>query len=584
VRVHRGKALLAGVAAIALALTACSSSGGGGGESDLKAGTLGTGAFTDCATNQLECNSGDTKPGGDVTYTMEKTVVGWNINYTTSNVFDVAEALDGIMPSAYYGAPDLKPALNTDMMDSATSETQNGKQVITYKIKQNAEWSDGVPINFDDWQYAWQTQNGTDCPKCGAASTSGYDQIEGMESQDNGKTVVVTMKSTFADWQIMFGPLLPAHIAKDHGDDGSATGLNDSFQWFDKNYPTWSGGPYMITDYKKDLSIVEKPNPKWYGATQPSLDTLSFHIITSQDQEPDALQNNEVQAIYPQPNKDLVDKVNAIGGDIQTYIGKGLVWEHFNLNEKNEFLADKALRQAIFTAIDRKEIIARTYGEFVPNMEPIGNHIYVPGQPGYQDNTTETGQGSGDIDKATQILKDAGYTGIGSALKTKDGKAVASMRCTYSEGNPYRQSECQIVQNTLKKLGMNITLKTTPDLGELGTGDFDIIVFAWVGAPFVVAGANQLYTAKGGTNFAYTYNSDPPAEALIKQALGVTDQAKVQDLMNQADKLLQQDAFELPLYQKPTFLAAYNDIVNLRDNATSTGPPYNVQEWGIKAS
>jgi peptide/nickel transport system substrate-binding protein len=48
--------------------------------------------------------------------------------------------------------------------------------------------------------------------------------------------------------------------------------------------------------------------------------------------------------------------------------------------------------------------------------------------------------------------------------------------------------------------------------------------------------------------------------------------------------LLEQDAFELPLYQKPTFLAAYNNIVNLRDDATSTGPPYNVQEWGIKAS
>ena len=53
---------------------------------------------------------------------------------------------------------------------------------------------------------------------------------------------------------------------------------------------------------------------------------------------------------------------------------------------------------------------------------------------------------------------------------------------------------------------------------------------------------------------------------------------------NQADKLLTDDAFELPLYQKPTFLAAYDDIVNIRDNATSSGPPVNVQEWGIKAS
>ena len=58
----------------------------------------------------------------------------------------------------------------------------------------------------------------------------------------------------------------------------------------------------------------------------------------------------------------------------------------------------------------------------------------------------------------------------------------------------------------------------------------------------------------------------------------------MQSLLNQADKLIVADAYSLPLYQKPTFLAAYNNIVNLRDNATSSGPPVNVQDWGIKAS
>ena len=50
------------------------------------------------------------------------------------------------------------------------------------------------------------------------------------------------------------------------------------------------------------------PNPKWYGKTKPSLDKLIFRIITDQTQEPTALQNNEVQAIYPQPNADLVTR------------------------------------------------------------------------------------------------------------------------------------------------------------------------------------------------------------------------------------------------------------------------------------
>jgi len=574
--------VFAGVAAIALALTACSSSGGGGGNGntsgDVTAGTKGTGNFSDCATNPTQCNKGQTKPGGSVTYTLEKTIPGWNQVYTTSNVFEVAEVEDGVFPGAYLAGSDLKPFLNTDLMVSG-EQTKASPQTLVYKIKPNAVWNDGTPINFDDFQYVAYASDGTHCPKCGAASSSGYNAIQSMTSSDNGKTVTVVMKTPFADWQSMFGALLPAHIAKQHGDDGSPAGINASFQWFDKNVPDWSGGPYMITAYKKDTSITEKPNTKWYGATKPSLDQLTFRIITDQTQESTALQNHEVSVIYPQPNADLVSQTDQIQG-VQTYLGKGLVWEHFDFNEKNKFLSDKNLRTAVFLAINRQDVIARTIGQFVPGAQPLGNHMYVPGQPGYQDNVTSTGQGSGDLEKAKKLLTDSGYTGVGTALKTKSGDPV-TFRCTYSDGNTDRQTECEIVQNTLKQLGINVTLKTTTDLSELGTGNFDMIVFAWVGTPFVVAGAQQIYELKGGAD--YGVNNDPQAEKLINEAATSTDQAVVQKKLNDADKLIVADAYSLPLYQKPTFLAAYDNIVNIRDNATSSGPPVNVQEWGIKA-
>ena len=54
--------------------------------------------------------------------------------------------------------------------------------------------------------------------------------------------------------------------------------------------------------------------------------------------------------------------------------------------------------------------------------------------------------------------------------------------------------------------------------------------------------------------------------------------------LNAADKLITADAYSLPLYQKPTYLAIDNSLVNIRDNATSVGPPYNVQDWGVKSS
>jgi peptide/nickel transport system substrate-binding protein len=574
--------VLAGIAALALGLTACSSSKSGGSSSnngDVTAGTKGTGAFSNCAKQPTTCNAGKTKPGGSLTYVLEKTIPGWNQVFTNSNVFEVAEAEDGLLPGAYLAGSDLKPFLNTDLMVSA-EQTKASPQTLVYKIKPNAVWDDGTPINFDDFKYLKDVSDGTTCPKCGAASSSGYNAIASMTPSDNGKTITVVMKTAFADWQSMFGALLPAHIAAKNGGTSGATGLNTSFQWFDKNVPTWSGGPMKISNYQKDTSITEVPNPKWYGKTKSTLDKLVFRIITDQTQEPTALQNNEVQAIYPQPNADLVTKTNQIQG-INSYLGKGLVWEHFDFNEKNKFLKDKSLRQAIFTAISRKDIIARTVGQYVPGATALGNHMYVPGQPGYQDNVTSTGQGSGDLTKAKKLLTDAGYTGVGSNLKDKAGQAV-TFRCTFSAGNANRQQECEIAQNTLKKLGINVTLKTTSDLSELGTGNFDMIVFAWVGTPFVVAGAQQIYELKGGAD--YGSNNNPAAEKDINDAAVSTDPATVQKLLNAADKKITDDAYSLPLYQKPTFLAARNNIVNIRDNATSSGPPVNVQEWGQKAS
>ncbi|MCW2648322.1 MAG: transporter substrate-binding protein [Pseudonocardiales bacterium] len=582
-RVHKGKALVAGLAALALALTGCSSSKGGkgGGSNNVDtSGTKGTGMFADCAKSPNDCNTAKTKKGGSITYTLEKTLTGWNINSSNSNTFEFAEVMDGIVGGAFTANPDLKPVLNTDMMTSA-EQTKASPQTLVYKIKSVAKWSDGQPIDVKDFQYQKDTSDGATCKDCTAASTAGYDQIASLTGSDNGKTVTVVMKKPYSDWQSMFGTLYPAHIAAQHGDLTTPAGLAASYNWLDKTQPTYSSGPYMVKAEVKDTSVTEVPNPKWYGAVKPSLDQLIFRIITEQTQEVPALQNNEVQAIYPQPNADIVTQAGGLQG-VDSYLGKGLVWEHLDFNTTGKVLSDKVLRTAIFTAINRQGVIDKTIGQFVPGAKPLNNHMYVPGQPGYKDNVTATGQGSGDLAKAKKLLTDAGYTGVGSALKNKAGTAV-SIRCSFTAGNTLRQQSCQLLQAQLGALG--ITVKPTPldDLGgTLDSGDFDLIIFAWTGAPFVVAGAQQLFKLKGGGD--YGKNNDPAVEALIDKSSTETDPANVQDDLNKADALLTADAYNLPLFQKPTFLAAYANLANIRDNATSSGPPYEVQTWGIRAS
>jgi peptide/nickel transport system substrate-binding protein len=551
--------------------------------------------LTDCTRNPNSCNSGTTKKGGFFTYVIEKDIELWNTNDTNANTFETGEVLQTLLPGVFNIAPDLKPTLNTDLMVSVT-KTSDNPQTIVYKIQTNAVWNDGTPINVDDFVYAWKTQNGKDCPPpppsdstgtkgCAPKNTAGWDRIRSIKGSDSGKTVTVVFSAPYADWQSLFGAgygLWPAHIAKQIGGDlTSAAGLAKAWQTFNKTPPKFSGGPYIMQSWQKGVAATLVPNPKWYGKAMPTLNRLIFRVISDAAQEPTALQNNEVQGIYPQPQVDLVSQVKKIPNVTYT-IGQGLTWEHFDLNLKTPALQDRTLRQAMFTAVDTKALIAKTVGQFTSGVVPLGNQDYVPGQPGYKDLVSATGQGSGDVAKAKRLLTQAGYTGVGTALKDPKGNAVGPFKIRYTTGNAIRKTQCELFQAQMMQLGITVNIQEigADKLGQvLAGGQYDVIVFAWVASPFPTNFAAQNWVSGGGGN--YGKYSNKQVDKLIDQANSSADPAQAAGLLNQAAALMVQDAYVLPLYQKPTFLAIQTRYVNIRNNSTTVGPPYNTQEWGL---
>jgi peptide/nickel transport system substrate-binding protein len=560
-----------------LALSACS--GGSSGNSSVQTGQ----AFADCDQNVNTCNSvtaDKLQDGGDVTFAIEKNVPNWNVTSADGNVFETAEVVTRLLPYTYYAQPDLNPTLNTDFV-SSVDVSQDGK-TLTYHINPKAVWSDGVPITADDFSYNWKVQNGTSCPDCSVASTAGYDSIDSITGSDNGKTVTVKMKNTFADWKVMWsssGGIYPAHIAAQHGDLNTPAGLAAAFKWFGDTVPTWTGGAWKIDNFQNKVSVTEVPNPAWWGS-KPKLSRVIFRIITDATQEPTALQNNEVQAIYPQPQVDLVNQVKNIP-NVSSYIGIGLTWEHFDLNLKTPALQNTALRQALFTAVDRQAMINKTVGQFTDKVKPLDNHNFMPQQTGYKDTITSTGQGTGNIDNAKKILTDAGYKITNGKLIDPSGATVPDLRIRYTVGNQIRQNECELFASAAQQLGVTVKVDPTDDLGTtLSTGDYDVMVFAWVASPFVYSGAIQNWLSTSASNYGH-YNN-PQVDALIRQANSETDATKAADELNQADQLMSNDAYVLPLYQKPTFIASRDNIGNIRNNSTLDGPVYNMQDWGIR--
>lgn len=562
----------------ALLLGACGVGGGGGGNATA------SGNYADCAQNINSCNAvpGDQlQQGGTITFAIEKNIPNWNVNSSEGNVFETGMATKAFLPYVFTSQPDLTTRLNTNLMVSADLTTPT---TIVYKIKPEAKWSDGTPISAADLIYNWKTQDPAQCPDCASAGNGGYDQVKSIVPSDGGKTATLTLEKPYTDWQSLFNssaPLYPAHVAARSGDINTPAGLASSFTALGTTVPTYSGGPFVVANWENNQALTLKPNPTWYGEAKPRLDTLILRVITDATQEPIALQNNEVQVLYPQPQVDIVQQLQQVPNSSQVQ-QLGLTWEHFDFNLRNPILKDKALRQALFTATNRQDIIAKTVGQFNPEVGPLNNLMFLPQQPEYMDNIAGTTLGSGDVEAAKKLLTDAGYTGAGTDLVAPNGQAVPDLRVRYTVGNAIRQSTAELFAGYARQLGVTVQVQPTDDLGTtLDEGDYDVMLFAWVQSPFPFGGAQQLWLSSSGSNFGKYTN--PRTDQLINAAASSTDKAAAAQQLNEADKIILGDAYVLPLYQKPTLLAAQNSVANVRGNATLDGPMYNVAEWALRS-
>ncbi len=511
------------------------------------------------------------KVGGSITFGADQEPTGFNQLTSKDSGTSVVNVMQGVLPAVFKAHPDFTVQLDKNFMVSAEL-TKDEPETITYKIKPEAKWSDGVDISAKDFELLWKAQNGTN-KKFDVATNTGYEDIESVTGADNDKTVTVVFKNKFADWKSLFSGLLPAHyLATLPGGIEAAwnTGL-------DKGFPL-SGGPFKIGTYKPTDSLTLVRNDAYWGP-KANLDSVVFRFLPESTTQPDALKNGEVQLIYPQPQLDLVSSVKAIPG-VVSETNFGLTFEHLDFNLKTPGLDDPAVRKAIASGLDAESMLKRTVGQFSDKAAPLGNRIYVNSQKEYVDNAGDYGKGK--AADAEKLLTDAGYAKGADGIYAKGGKKL-SFRFTTTSGNALRETQGELFKTQMKAIGIDIRIDNSTSkvyFGErLPKGNYDIADFAWVATPFATSN-KSIYSTGSGQN--YGKYSNTAVDKAFNDANLILDDQKRADAFNAIDKQLWDDMVTIPLYQKPTFIAYSDKYVNIGDNATSEGPFWNVGEWGLK--
>ncbi|MFJ6805168.1 ABC transporter substrate-binding protein [Streptomyces anulatus] len=374
-----------------------------------------------------------------------------------------------LLPSLFPMDASGQPKLNPDYLESAKIIEREPKQVVLYKLNQQAVWSDGREIGAPDFVAQWRALRGKDSAFW-TARNSGYERIEKIERGADDLQVRVTFSKPYADWRSLFSPLYPKEIT------GSPDAFNDGARTTLKN----TAGPFVLRSVSKTKGTVTLArNPRWWG-DKAKLDTLVFRAVAAGERtraladgtvdvadidastadritlaRRDRGNNGQPLAHGPgsettpaaalrswalahgsdeeaaeiaqaarEKNRKAVVAYTAEQKALRDFaVRKSLepAYTQLALNGESGPLADDRVRRAVARALDREELARTVLGPLGLPAKPLGSHLALAGQPGYKDGSGALGDQN--TKEAQALLADAGWTRGGAVQPPKDTKA-----------------------------------------------------------------------------------------------------------------------------------------------------------------
>jgi len=446
-------------------------------------------------------------------------------------------------------------------------------ETITYDINPKAVWSDGVKITCDDFAYTWdQIAHGDNI-----YDPTGYTDIDKVDCTNEAQPVV-TYKTgtTYSGWQALFAGgtgVLPSHILKGKNRDDLM-----------KNGYTWSGGPW-IAKWTKGDNITLTPNANYWG-TKPHLDKVVFKFEADTAAEFQAFKSQQVEAIYPQPQIDVVDAIGAgiPGANTVTNANTAYV-EAFWLNNSHPPFTNEVVRQALGYAIDRDAVVKQLFGKLGVNKAV--NSINPFAIQDYSDQEAFAGYHL-DLDKVNSLMTGDGWSKVGGVWTKGSQKAEFTLSTT--SGNKRRELTAQIVQQELKDAGftMKVNFRDAGDLfGEdLPKGNYDAALYA-SGLTALTPGLCSQFCSKnipgpsngnGGQNWTRTRQTDIDTQLLVVD--NNLDATAAKAAAKKGDQLMAEHAVTFPLDPLPDILIWSKKVVGPVQDNSILGMFWNINEWG----
>jgi len=284
-------------------------------------------------------------------------------------------------------------------------EISEDKKTYIVKLKDKLKFADGSALTAEDVAFTYNTAKGE------AAAGINLERFKEAKVIDE-KTVELVLERPDISFTSTLASL--GIVSKDYYTD-------------DYGQKPLASGPFELVEWKKGQEMIVKPNEYYHGEKSP-FKKITFLFFKDDDQAlasasegicdlirvPYTAKDMQIEGFHPMSVKTIDNR----GVSLPYVPNEGKFTDENTIAPDspigNDVTSDIAIRKALNIAMDRDEII-----KDVLNGEATKATSIADGLPWYNEETAEIADG--DIEGAKKILDEAGWKAGSDGIREKDG-------------------------------------------------------------------------------------------------------------------------------------------------------------------
>ncbi len=445
--------------------------------------------------------------------------------------------------------PVYEPLVFVDSLESGKASPWLAKSwtwsdndtVLTFTMRSNATWQDGVPVTAADVVYTYNLLK----QHTALDLNADWSVLKSVVQKGSNQVVMTFDGPGLTSFYLVAydTPIVPEHIWSK---------ISNPVTYPDKN-PVGSGAYTIGSCTPENIKFVA--NPHYYLPGEPKIQTVNYPAFLSNTPANQELADGQAQwgnQFIPSIQSFYVDK-----SPHNKYWFPPTLNNDLFINLTKPLLDNVAVRQAMSYAIDRSKV--STDGEYGYEPPASQSGIVTPTFSSWLDTSLASQYNySYDPAKAEQILTAAGFTKGSNGIYQNSAGQQLNFTVINIGGDSDFVADMQIVQQEFKAVGIGLTVDNLSDNAfdsDLFDGDYQLAYYYETGGPTPYYEFRQWLdsanSAPIGQAASYNYEryDNPATDALLSEYADTTSSTLQHTIMDQLEQVMLTDVPVIPIVE-----------------------------------